>query len=166
VSHQLLFETAGKDNYERNSGNFWVFEGLGTYFETVEPQSDGTLHVGGMVGRRLEVAYQRIIDGREYVPLAHFVTMSETVFARNEGKTDVFLHYAEANALAVFFMQFDRGHYRDDFLDYVGHAYRGHLGRGSAHALDAVLGVPYSKLDQQFLAFLKEFGPAPAPSQK
>ena len=35
VSHQLLFETAGPNAYTRNVGNYWVFEGLGTYFETV-----------------------------------------------------------------------------------------------------------------------------------
>ena len=35
VSHQLLFETAGRNAYTSNVGNYWVFEGLGTYFETV-----------------------------------------------------------------------------------------------------------------------------------
>ena len=50
VSHQLLFETAGPNSYTKNAGNFWVFEGLGTYFETVMPQPDGSLEVGGLVG--------------------------------------------------------------------------------------------------------------------
>src|SRR5262249_11143240 len=52
VSHQLLFETAGPNAYTKNAGNYWVFEGLGTYFETVQPQPDGSLEVGGLVGRR------------------------------------------------------------------------------------------------------------------
>jgi hypothetical protein len=56
VSHQLLFETAGPNRYTQNFGNYWVFEGLGTYFETVEPQPDGSLEVGGRVGRRMEEA--------------------------------------------------------------------------------------------------------------
>ena len=37
----------GPTHYTRNFGNYWVFEGLGTYFETVEPQPDGSLEVGG-----------------------------------------------------------------------------------------------------------------------
>ena len=51
VSHQLLFETAGPNSYTKNTGNFWVFEGLGLYFETVTLQPDGSLLVGvGLVG--------------------------------------------------------------------------------------------------------------------
>ena len=62
VSHQLLFETAGRNAYTSNFGNYWVFEGLGTYFETVEPQPDGSLEVGGLVGPRVEVAIQSLVD--------------------------------------------------------------------------------------------------------
>src|SRR5262249_19887737 len=58
VSHQLLFETAGPNAYTRNAGNYWVFEGLGTYFETVTPQPDGSLEVGGPVGERLAAAVE------------------------------------------------------------------------------------------------------------
>ena len=36
VSHQLLFESApGRNVLRKNVGNYWVFEGLGTYFETL-----------------------------------------------------------------------------------------------------------------------------------
>ena len=50
VSHQLLFELAGPSAHGRNAGNFWVFEGLGTYFETVRPRPDGALLIGGRFG--------------------------------------------------------------------------------------------------------------------
>ncbi len=56
VSHQLLFETAGPNAFTKNVGNYWVFEGLGTYFETVTPQPDGSIEVGGLVGERLAAA--------------------------------------------------------------------------------------------------------------
>ena len=49
VSHQLLFESAGRSHFERNTGNFWLWEALGTYFETVEPQPDSD---GGRARRR------------------------------------------------------------------------------------------------------------------
>ncbi len=62
VSHQLLFETAGPNAYTKNAGNYWVFEGLGTYFETVSPQDDGSLEVGGLVGRRIEAALNSLVD--------------------------------------------------------------------------------------------------------
>ena len=62
VSHQLLFETAGPNGYTKNAGNYWVFEGLGTYFETVTPQPDGSLEVGGLVGERIAEARQSLAD--------------------------------------------------------------------------------------------------------
>ena len=61
VSHQLLFETAGPNSYTKNAGNFWVFEGLGTYFETVTPQPDGSLEVGGLVGPRIDEAFNSLV---------------------------------------------------------------------------------------------------------
>ena len=68
VSHQLLFETAGPNAYTKNVGNYWVFEGLGTYFETVSPQPDGSLEVGGLVGRRIEEAIKSLVDRGWYDP--------------------------------------------------------------------------------------------------
>ena len=68
VSHQLLFETAGPNAYTRNVGNYWVFEGLGTYFETVLPQPDGSLEVGGLAGPRIEAAIRALVGQRTAHP--------------------------------------------------------------------------------------------------
>ncbi len=62
-SHQILFETATNSSYAANIGQFWVWEGLGTYFETFQPQPDGSYHLGGLVGPRLARA-QRDRPGR------------------------------------------------------------------------------------------------------
>ena len=72
VSHQLLFETAGPNGYTKNAGNYWVFEGLGTYFETVTPRADGSLEVGGLVGERILAARQD--PRRRAVPPARSVS--------------------------------------------------------------------------------------------
>jgi hypothetical protein len=162
VSHQLLFESAGESKYERNAGNYWVFEGLGTYFETLTPQPDGSLLVGGLIGPRIGQARLRLIDQAQFIPLEPFVALGKPQFDGTLGGGDVFLHYAEAMALAVFFMQYDAGIYRDAFLDYAGYAYRGQLVRArSVHALDAQLGVSYEKLNEQFRKYLKEGAKAP-----
>ena len=68
VSHQLLFETAGPNAYTKNVGNYWVFEGLGTYFETVLPQPDGSLEVGGLAGPRIEAAIRSLVDQGQLDP--------------------------------------------------------------------------------------------------
>ena len=84
VSHQLLFETAGPNAYTKNVGNYWVFEGLGTYFETVSPQPDGSLEVGGLVGIRIEEALKSLVDQGRSIPLAEFVELDENAFMQED----------------------------------------------------------------------------------
>ncbi len=150
VSHQLLFELAGHNAYTKNAGNAWVFEGLGVYFETVKPQPDGSLEVGGLVGRRMEEAIKSLVFQGLSIPLARFVALDERVF---RSKPQVFLNYQEAMALTVFLMQWHEATYRDAFLDYVSDAFRGRLKPG--RSLQDRLGQPYRTLDEQFLTFLK-----------
>lgn len=167
VSHQLLFESAGRSDFERNTGNFWVWEGLGTYFETVEPQPDGTLLVGGLIGPRIEVARQLILDGKLYVPIDTLTSLSKAAFDDStpvftdprdivgpQGIGKVFLHYDESMALTIFLMHFDRGRYRAGFLDYVRDAYKGRVNTGS-RSLSSYLGASAETLDREFLDFLK-----------
>ena len=99
VSHQLLFETAGHNGYTRNVGNYWVFEGLGTYFETVSPQPDGSLEVGGLVGRRIEEGIRTLVGNGQLVPMAEFIALDQNAFNR---KPDIYHHYQQAMALTVF----------------------------------------------------------------
>ena len=150
ASHQILFETAGQTKYDTNRTNYWIWEGLGTYFETVEPQEDGTILVGGLVGPRIEQARLRVARG-EYVPLAEFTAMSEDKF-RDDQDEAVYRNYAQAMALAVFLLHGEEGRYREAFLDYVASAYRGKV---KASSLAERLGVPFPTLDKQFKAYLK-----------
>ena len=149
ASHQLLFEMAGKTDYEKNRTNYWIWEGLGTYFETTTPQEDGSIVVGGLVGPRIEQARLQLIRDGNYVPIAKFVAMNSDEFRKNE---DVYRNYAEAMALTVFLMHGEGGKYREPFLDYVAAAYRGKVKPAS---LAERLGVPTTTLDEQFKAFLK-----------
>jgi hypothetical protein len=152
VSHQLLFETAGPNHYENNYGNYWVFEGLGTYFETVTPRPDGSIEVGGPVGMRLAVAQQLLAMGN-FLPLEHFIGLDKPAFTRPDR---VSAHYEQGMALTVFLMQWHDGVYRDAFLDYVYDAYRGRIKRASGQSLADRLGVPLKTLDLQFRDFLSK----------
>ncbi|HWE38858.1 MAG TPA: DUF1570 domain-containing protein [Isosphaeraceae bacterium] len=155
VSHQLLFESAGASHFDRNPGNIWVFEGLGTYFETVEPQADGSLRIGGRVGARMARALERLVSNREMIPLGRFIAMDKDVF-RSEVGGAVYLHYAQAIALATFLMQYDHGRYRDPFLAYVRDAYKGRLHNPGTPSLAQRLGTLYPTLERQLLTFLAE----------
>ncbi|CAN5897339.1 hypothetical protein BH23PLA1_BH23PLA1_23570 [soil metagenome] len=153
VSHQLLFELPGPSAFGRNVGNFWVFEGLGTYFETVRPQSDGSLEIGGLVGVRIAEAKHRILERGEYIPLADLVALDRPGFDGAGG--DPYLHYAQSMALTVFLMDHDHARFREPFLEYVRDAYQGRLRPTSGTTLSERLGVSYQELDRQLQMFLR-----------
>ena len=154
VSHQLLFETAGPNAYTKNVGNYWVFEGLGTYFETVTPQSDGSLEVGGLVGERLAAAQQSLSDGK-FLPLEQFLKLDQNSFNRQDR---IHTNYQQAMALAVFLMQWNDGTYRDAFLDFVRDAYRGRIKRSTGRSLEDRLGEPVRVIETQFRDFFAQAG--------
>ena len=149
VSHQLLFETAGRNAYMENAGDYWVFEGLGTYFETVEPLPDGSIEVGGLVGARLVEAARSLKAGK-MMPLAEFLQQNQRAFNRQDR---IYVNYQQAMALTVYLMQADQGAYREPFLDYVRDAYRGRLKRSSGRSLEDRLGIPLDELERRFKAF-------------
>jgi hypothetical protein len=154
VSHQLLFESTrvGPAAYEKNLGNYWVFEGLGTYFETISHEPDGALRVGGFVSPRIEVARKRLVERAEHVPIDRLVRLDKNAF-NNEAM--IRLHYAEAMALTVYLMDGRDSQTRENFLDYVRDALHGRLRSNSSRALAERLGIPYKTLDAELLAALQ-----------
>jgi hypothetical protein len=158
VSHQLLFETAGGDKYDADRPNFWVFEGLGTYFETMRPQPDGSLRIGGMIGKRIEVAQDRLCVKGEFVPIGRMTTYNKFLFYGGNG-ADIYLNYAEAMALAVYFMQAHDAEYREPFLEYARDVYKGRLRAGLGKSLEDRIGIDYGTLARDFLANLKAARP-------
>ncbi len=156
VSHQLLLESASvtPNAHLKNIGNFWVFEGLGTYFETVAVQPDNSLMVGGYVGPRIQGARKRMLDNGEAVPIERLVRLNQSGLLGPDKET-ARLHYAEAMALTVYIMEGRGGKYRDGFFDYVRDALRGRLRNDGSHQLDDRLGISYKELDAELLADLK-----------
>jgi hypothetical protein len=152
VSHQLLFEST-PCKYDSRSNNYWVMEGLGTYFETVSPQPDGSILVGGVTGPRIGLVQVRLFKTGTVMPIEKLVAMGQRRF-RGQGE-DVHENYQAAMALTVFLMQYDGGRYRDSFLDYVESVYRGRLKGNVGRSLEDRLGVPFKTLEQQFMMFLR-----------
>jgi hypothetical protein len=154
VSHQLLHETVGPEDYMRNIGNYWVFEGLGTYFETLQHEPDGSLRIGGLVGPRIAEARRRLIATKDFLPIADLVAYSRAQFWGEQGGGSIYRNYAEAMAVAVFLMQAENGRFRESFLEYVHDAYKGRFRGASGKPLKDRLGVDYSQLDRDLLDYL------------
>jgi len=160
VSHQLLFELAGTDRYEPERANFWVFEGLGTYFETMRPQPDGSLRIGGMIGKRVAVAQDRLTKKGEFIPISRMATYNKHLFYGGDGG-DIYLNYAEAMALTVYLMQAHNARYREGFLEYARDVYRGRVKGSAGKGLEDRLGTNFGDLARDFLATLKQANPVP-----
>src|SRR5262249_12534657 len=133
----------------------------GTYFETLTREPDGSIQVGGLVGPRVELAFERLVANQEYIPLDQFILLGQDAFNARER---VYLHYQEAITLAIFFMQAQDGKYREGFLDYLVDAYKGRLRRGIGRSLEDRVGVRYKALDTEFLDYLTK-GVAPRPAE-
>jgi hypothetical protein len=153
-SHLLLFESgaAAATAFRNNAGNYWVFEGLGTYFETLMIAKDGSVQIGGLVGPRNVEARQRLLRPGELTPLANFVQYDQAAFNR---ESDIIRHYLQASAFATFLMDGEHGRYREGFLDYVKDACQSRLRRTSGRSLESRLEVTYPKLQEEFVTYLK-----------
>ena len=154
VSHQLLFESVVGNGYDEKRSNFWVFEGLGTYFETLRPEPDGSIQIGGLVGKRIEVARDRLIANREFIPIGRLASYNKNLFNGGNGN-DIFLNYAEAMALSVYFMQSHDARYREAFIGYARDVYKGKLKPGAGKSLEDRLGVKLGEIDRDFLGYLR-----------
>ena len=168
VSHQLLFESVGLNRYKRNVGNYWVWEGLGTYFETVEPRPDGRLAHGGRVGPRVALCRALALEGDHLVPTARLTSLDhadyyDTAIALREprellgadGIARANLHYNESMAFCIFLMQAASAEYRDEFFTYVRAGIDGRLNNKDRRLFD-YLGVEPSAIDRDFAAFLRD----------
>ncbi len=153
ASHQLLFETAGPARLDRNIGNYWVWEGLGTYFESLRRMDDGSYTIGGWFGPRLQQASARLAVKRERIPIREFAALGRAEFGDDKR---VYLHYAQAMALVVFFMHADDGRFRDAFLDYVRDAYQG---RARPNSLVDRIGIEPEQLDRMFDRYVRDATP-------
>ncbi len=141
----------GPQDFLKNVGNYWVFEGMGTFFESLTFQRDGTLTIGGLHGRRLEEAQRTFRSKDDLVPLPAFVRMDAAHFDK---KPAIYRHYQEGNALATFLMTGEQGAYRDGFLAYVKDGAKGLIRQPSNRSLEARIGRPLREIEDELIAYL------------
>jgi hypothetical protein len=157
ASHQILFEDGGPTQYDRNVGQYWVWEGLGTAVESFTPRPDGSYDFGDPSAARFQKAQADILDADQFVVLNEMLVMGPQRF---KAEADVVTHYAQAMAWTMFFLLHNHGEYREPFLAYVRDAYRGRFrsgpgGTGAPRLLDR-LGRPAPEIEADFLTYMRE----------
>jgi hypothetical protein len=148
--HQLFQETKPAAKHVGQLANFWVVEGVATYFETFHEHNDPAMGLYFTIGDpdsgRLPAARQRMRDGY-FVPLAELTQLGKFGI---QGRHDIAKLYGQSCALTAFFMDDERGRYREPLVRYLGAVY---AGRDSASSLSDAMDASYSELDARYRRF-------------
>jgi hypothetical protein len=150
--HQLFQESKTAAKRVASQSNFWIVEGVATYFETLTEHvnDDAGLYytVGQSTAGRLPAARERLLDGF-YIPLAELTQL---------GKSDLQEHpeiaklYSQAAGLSAFLMDGEQGRYREKLIRYLGAVY---AGRDTARSLADIAEVSYQDLDWQYRRYIQ-----------
>jgi hypothetical protein len=145
--HQLFQETKPSVRGVGDLVNFWVVEGVATYFETLrehdDPASGLYFTIGEPDAGRLPAAKERLQE-RFYVPLAELTKLGKAEMQRH---AEVSKLYSQSSGLAAFLMDGEDGRYREALVRYLTAVY---AGRDNDRSLAEEAGADYSRLDAAY----------------
>jgi hypothetical protein len=151
--HQLFQESRPAARRAGSIANFWIVEGVATYFETLREHSAGEpgrfYTIGDPTTGRLPAARQRLLNDAFYVPLAELVTWGKDDLQRQPELGKI---YSQAAGLAAFLMDADGGRYREPLVRYLNDIY---AGRDDAQSLSKATGLSYAELDAAYRRYLQ-----------
>ncbi len=157
VTHQLLSESTLLTIPVGTTRDFWVIEGIACYFESFRVTEDGTITVGNAQHPRIQAAREQVVTTQDHEPLARFTAYGMLEFQK-PALAILQKRYAQATGLAHFFMNYQDGLYRDEFMEYLSQIYspdeRVRAGK-KTRTLEQILGVPYPTLDTQYAAYMR-----------
>jgi hypothetical protein len=145
--HQLFQETKPGAKRVGLLANFWVVEGVATYFETLSEHNDPNAGLYFTIGEaqagRLPAARQRLVEGF-YVPLAELTRMGQRDVQRH---AEIGKVYTQSTGLVAFLMDAEAGRYREPLVQYLDAIYEG---RDTDRTLAEVTGEGYDELDAAY----------------
>lgn len=152
--HQLFQESRRRT--PRRVGridNFWIIEGIATYFESLAVHSDpaaGTYFtLGGAEAGRMPTARARVLQEGYYVPLAELVRLGKDDL---QGRPDLKRLYSQLAGLTAFLMHAENGRFRQPLVAYLSAVYSN---RAEADTLSQVTGKSYDQLDAAYQRFVR-----------
>ncbi len=151
--HQLFQESRSAARHVGELANFWVIEGIATYFETLtehDGSSGGPYYtIGEASAGRLPAAKRRLLEDGYYLPLARFVRLDKSDLQQRPDLRQV---YSQAAGMATFLMDGQGGRYREPLVRYLVTVYGG---RDEARSLARATGRNYRELDGEYRQFME-----------
>ena len=132
-----------------DKANFWIIEGIATYFETL---AEHELPLRGSLSSRsakssagrLPTARQRLLTDGYYVPLEELTQLGKD---QVQARPDIAKLYSQAAGLAAFLMDAEGGRYREPLVHYLVAVY---AGRDGNERSPKETGRSYQELDAEY----------------
>jgi uncharacterized protein with LGFP repeats len=150
--HQLFQESKPAARRIGEIANFWVIEGVATYFESLtehnDPKAGLYYTIGEMLAGRLPLARERLHDNY-YVPLADLTKLGKDELQQRDDAKKL---YSQSSGLAAFFVNGADGRYREPMVRYLQAVYARH---DNDQTLAELTGTSYSELDTAYRRFME-----------
>jgi hypothetical protein len=150
--HQLFQESKPAARRIGETANFWVIEGVATYFETLtehnDPKAGLYYTIGEATAGRLPAAREKL-KVNYYVPLADLTKLGKDEIQHRD---DIAKLYSQSSGLAAFLLNGAGGRYREPMVRYLGAIYARH---DNDLTLAEVTGSSYPELDAAYRRFMQ-----------
>jgi Protein of unknown function (DUF1570) len=151
--HQLFQETRPAARHVGELANFWVVEGIATYFETLREHRDSEAGLYYTIGEssagRLPAARERLLVEKFYVPLDELTRLDKDDLQRYPELAKL---YSQSAGMAAMLMDGESGHYREALVEYLSAVY---AGRDNAQSLPEATGSSLTELDAAYRRYLE-----------
>lgn len=155
ATHQLFSEayTGGRNKRVGIKSDFWAIEAIACYMESFEKQGEH-FSLGDPAYIRFQNAQFRYLNDNYYVPLQSLSAMGADAF---QNDPSIEKNYSQGAGLAHFFMHYEDGLYRDEFITYLAAIYsKNERVRNNPPGLDELTQVKFSELDQQYRSYITD----------
>ena len=151
--HQLFQETRPAARHVGETANFWIVEGIATYFETLREHRDPAAGLYYTIGEssagRLPAAKRRLLVETFYVPLDQLTRLGKDDLQRYPELAKL---YSQSAGLAALLMDGEEGRYREPLVEYLTTVY---AGRDEAQSLSDATGCSMTELDAAYRRYLE-----------
>ena len=151
--HQLFQETRPAARHVGEVANFWIVEGIATYFESLrehrDPEAGLYYTIGDSSAGRLPAARERLLVEKFYVPLDELTRLGKYDLQRYPELAKL---YSQSAGLAALLMDGEGGRYREPLVVYLSAIY---AGRDKPQSLSEATGSSMAELDAAYRRYLE-----------
>lgn len=146
VTHQLLYDTAFREQKRDGEIPAWLNEGLAEYLAASIVRTPGLLVE---LGRPEARHFRAHAQAKDSLDLTRVLALSVGDYSSSSDRD---LKYAQSYTLVHFFLHGEEGRYRAGFFEFLRTVYRG---KGSSTDLKRCLGVAWRPLEKAWHAYAR-----------